>query len=534
MGNREEIKRMIESGSTALGLEFGSTRIKAVLVDGTHHPVASGDHEWENRLENGFWTYSLEDVWSGLKDSYRKLVCDVREKYDAELKSIGAIGFSAMMHGYMAFDKDGKLLVPFRTWRNSTTGPAAEALTELFQYNIPQRWSIAHLYQAILNEEEHVKDVAYITTLAGYIHWQLTGEKVLGVGDASGMFPIDPETKTYDAAMVKKFDELVAEKNYPWKLEEILPRVLVAGENAGTLTEEGAKLLDESGALEAGIPLCPPEGDAGTGMAATNSVAKRTGNVSAGTSVFAMVVLEKELKKVYPEIDLVTTPDGSLVAMVHANNCTSDLNAWVGLFKEFAENFGIDVDMNKLFGTLYNKALEGDADCGGLLSYGYLSGENITNVTEGRPMFVRSPKSNFNLANFMRVHLFTALGALKVGMDILLKEEHVEIDSILGHGGLFKTKGVGQSILAAAINAPVSVMETAGEGGPWGMALLASYMVRKAEGESLKSYLADKVFAGNAGASMEPDAKDVEGFEVFIERYKKGVAIEQAAAEYLV
>lgn len=534
MGNREEIKRMIESGSTALGLEFGSTRIKAVLVDGTHHPVASGDHEWENRLENRFWTYSLEDVWSGLKDSYRKLVCDVREKYDAELKSIGAIGFSAMMHGYMAFDKDGKLLVPFRTWRNSTTGPAAEALTELFQYNIPQRWSIAHLYQAILNEEEHVKDVAYITTLAGYIHWRLTGEKVLGVGDASGMFPIDPETKTYDAAMVKKFDELVAEKNYPWKLEEILPRVLVAGENAGTLTEEGAKLLDESGALEAGIPLCPPEGDAGTGMAATNSVAKRTGNVSAGTSVFAMVVLEKELKKVYPEIDLVTTPDGSLVAMVHANNCTSDLNAWVGLFKEFAENFGIDVDMNKLFGTLYNKALEGDADCGGLLSYGYLSGENITNVTEGRPMFVRSPKSNFNLANFMRVHLFTALGALKVGMDILLKEEHVEIDSILGHGGLFKTKGVGQSILAAAINAPVSVMETAGEGGPWGMALLASYMVRKAEGESLKSYLADKVFAGNAGTSMEPDAKDVEGFEVFIERYKKGVAIEQAAAEYLV
>ena len=534
MGNKEEIKRMIESGKTALGLEFGSTRIKAVLVDEGHNPIASGDHEWENRLENGFWTYSLEDVWAGLKDSYGKLVCDVREKYDAALTGIGAIGFSAMMHGYMAFDKDGKLLVPFRTWRNSTTGPAAEALTELFQYNIPQRWSIAHLYQAILNGEEHVKDVAYITTLAGYIHWQLTGEKVLGVGDASGMFPIDPETKTYDASMVRKFDELVAEKNYPWKLEKILPKVLVAGEDAGVLTAEGAKLLDGSGALEAGIPLCPPEGDAGTGMAATNSVARRTGNVSAGTSVFAMVVLEKELKKVYPEIDLVTTPDGSLVAMVHANNCTSDLNAWVGLFKEFAENFGIEVDMNKLFGTLYNKALEGDADCGGLLSYGYLSGENSTNVTEGRPMFVRSPKSNFNLANFMRVHLFTALGALKVGMDILLKEEHVEIDSILGHGGLFKTKGVGQSILAAAINAPVSVMETAGEGGPWGMALLASYMVRREEGESLKSYLADKVFAGNEGTSMEPDAKDVEGFEVFTERYKKGVAIELAAAENLV
>ena len=504
MGNKAEIKRMIESGRTALGLEFGSTRIKAVLVDEEHNPVASGDHEWENRLENGFWTYSLDDIWTGLKDSYKKLARDVKEKYDVQLTTIGAIGFSAMMHGYMAFDKDGKLLVPFRTWRNSTTGPAAEALTELFQYNIPQRWSISHLYQAILNEEEHVKDVAFFTTLAGYIHWQLTGEKVLGVGDVSGMFPIDPETKNYDAGMIQKFNELVADKNYPWKLEEILPKVLTAGENAGVLTEEGAKLLDESGALQAGIPLCPPEGDAGTGMAATNSVARRTGNVSAGTSVFAMVVLEKELKKVYPEIDLVTTPDGSLVAMVHANNCTSDLNAWVGLFKEFAETFGIDVDMNKLFGTLYNKALEGDADCGGLLSYGYLSGENITNVTEGRPMFVRTPKSNFNLANFMRVHLFTALGALKVGMDILLKEEHVEIDSILGHGGLFKTKGVGQRILAAAINAPVSVMETAGEGGPWGMALLASYMVHRKEGETLQAYLSEKVFAGNAGSILVP------------------------------
>ncbi len=534
MGNKAEIKRMIESGRTALGLELGSTRIKAVLVDEEHNPVASGDHEWENRLENGFWTYSLDDIWTGLKDSYKKLARDVKEKYDVQLTTIGAIGFSAMMHGYMAFDKDGKLLVPFRTWRNSTTGPAAEALTELFQYNIPQRWSISHLYQAILNEEEHVKDVAFFTTLAGYIHWQLTGEKVLGVGDVSGMFPIDPETKNYDAGMIQKFNELVADKNYPWKLEEILPKVLTAGENAGVLTEEGAKLLDESGALQAGIPLCPPEGDAGTGMAATNSVARRTGNVSAGTSVFAMVVLEKELKKVYPEIDLVTTPDGSLVAMVHANNCTSDLNAWVGLFKEFAETFGIDVDMNKLFGTLYNKALEGDADCGGLLSYGYLSGENITNVTEGRPMFVRTPKSNFNLANFMRVHLFTALGALKVGMDILLKEEHVEIDSILGHGGLFKTKGVGQRILAAAINAPVSVMETAGEGGPWGMALLASYMVHRKEGETLQAYLSEKVFAGNAGTSMEPDAKDVEGFEVFIKRYKEGVEIEQAAAKHLL
>lgn len=534
MNNREDIKKMIEAGQTALGLEFGSTRIKAVLVDADHNPIASGDHVWENRLDNGIWTYTLDDIWTGLRDSYKKMAEDVKAKYDTTLTTIGAIGFSAMMHGYMAFDKEGNILVPFRTWRNGTTGPAAEALTELLQYNIPQRWSIAHLYQAILNGEEHVKDVAYFTTLAGYIHWQLTGEKVLGVGDASGMFPIDPETKDYNASMIEKFDALVADKNYPWTLKDILPKVLVAGEKAGTLTEEGAKLLDETGTLKGGIPLCPPEGDAGTGMAATNSVAKRTGNVSAGTSVFAMIVLEEELKRVYPELDMVTTPDGSLVAMVHANNCTSDLNAWVGLFKEFAESFGIEVDMNKLFGTLYNKALEGDADCGGLLSYGYLSGENITGVPEGRPMVVRSPESRFNLANFMRVHLFTALGAIKVGMDLLVKEENVAIDSVLGHGGLFKTKGVGQSILAAAINTPVSVMETAGEGGPWGMALLASYMICKEEGESLEDYLSNKVFAGNAGTSMEPDPKDVEGFEVFIERYKKGIAIELSALENLI
>ena len=530
---KEMIKSLIENGKTVLGLEFGSTRIKAVLVDEAHNPIASGDHEWENRLENGYWTYSLDDIWTGLQDSYQKLAQNVLEKYDTELTTIGAIGFSAMMHGYMAFDKEGTLLVPFRTWRNSTTGPAAKALTELFNYNIPLRWSISHLYQAILNKEEHVPSLAYVTTLSGYIHWKLTGNKVLGVGDASGMFPIDPATKDYDEEMVQKFDSLIAEKHYSWKLRDIFPKVLVAGEQAGVLTEEGAKLLDVGGRLKGGIPLCAPEGDAGTGMVATNSVAKRTGNVSAGTSVFAMVVLERELSKVYPEIDLVTTPDGSLVGMAHANNCTSDLNAWVGIFKEFAEAFGIEVDMNKLFGTLYNKALEGDPDCGGLLSYGYLSGENITDVSEGRPLFVRRPESNFNLANFMRSHLFTALGALKIGMDILLKEEGVEIDSLLGHGGLFKTKGVGQSILAAAVNAPVSVMGTAGEGGPWGMALLASYMLRREENESLQDYLADKVFAGSKGTSMDPDPKDVAGFEEFIERYKKGIAVEQAAVTAL-
>ena len=528
------VKEMIENGRAVLGIELGSTRIKAVLIDEDHNPIAVGDHEWENRLDDGIWTYTLDDIWEGLKDSYQNLAANVKEKYGVTLTKVGAMGFSAMMHGYMAFDKEGNLLVPFRTWRNSTTGPAAEALTELFQYNIPQRWSIAHLYQAILNDEEHVKDVAYITTLAGYIHWRLTGEKVIGIGDASGMFPIDVKAKDYDASMMDNFDTLVSDKKYPWKLKDILPKVLAAGEAAGNLTEEGARLLDDSKSLKAGIPVAPPEGDAGTGMAATNSVAKRTGNVSAGTSVFAMVVLEKELKKVHPEIDLVTTPDGSLVAMAHANNCTSDLNAWVGIFREFAESFGMKVDMNQLFGTLYNKALEGDADCGGLLSYGYLSGENMTGVMEGRPLFVRSPKSCFNLANFMRANLFTALGALKVGMDILLKEEHVEIDTMLGHGGLFKTKGVGQKILAAAINAPVSVMETAGEGGPWGMALLASYMIHKEEKESLQDYLSGKVFAGSTGTSMDPDAKDVEGFEVFIERYKKGIAIEQSAVDHLI
>lgn len=531
--DRNAVIEAIENGRTALGIEFGSTRIKAVLVGEDNAPVASGAHDWENRYENNIWTYTLEDIWTGLRDCYRKLAEDVSAQYGVTLRKIGAIGFSAMMHGYMAFDKEGELLVPFRTWRNSITEEASEKLTELFQYNIPQRWSIAHLYQAVLNYEEHVPSIDYITTLDGYIHWKLTGEKTLGIGEASGMFPIDSETKTYRSDMMEKFDTLTAGENFPWKLSDILPKVLVAGEHAGVLTEEGAKLLDETGNLEAGIPLCPSEGDAGTGMVATNSVAKRTGNVSAGTSVFAMIVLEKELSRVYPEIDMVTTPTGNTVAMVHANNCTSDLNAWVGLFREFAEAFGMKVDMNDLFGTLYNKALEGDADCGGLLSYGYFSGENITHMEEGRPLFVRTPKSSFNLANFMRVHLFTALGALKVGMDILFKEEHVQADKILGHGGLFKTKGVGQRIMAAAMNTPVSVMETAGEGGAWGIALLASYMKNKEEGETLDAYLEQKVFAGNEGSCMEPDAEDVAGFETFIERYKKGLAIERAAVDAL-
>ena len=528
-----DIKNAIINGKTVLGIEFGSTRIKAVLIGEDNVPIASGGHDWENRYVNNIWTYSLEDIWTGVQDSYHNMAKDVKQKYDVTIQTIGAIGFSAMMHGYMAFNKEGELLVPFRTWRNTITEKASEDLTRLFEYHIPQRWSIAHLYQAILNEEEHVPDISFQTTLEGYIHWKLTGQKVIGVGEASGMFPIDIDTKNYNANMVEQFDGLIASKNLSWKLGDILPKVLVAGENAGVLTEKGAKLLDVTGQLKPGIPLCPPEGDAGTGMVATNSVAKRTGNVSAGTSVFAMIVLEKELSKVYEEIDLVTTPTGNLVAMVHCNNCTSDLNAWVGVFKEFAEAMGVEVDMTKLFATLYNKALEGDSDCGGLLAYNYFSGEHITNFEEGRPLFVRSPESKFNLANFMRVNLFTSLGALKTGLDILLKQEGVKLDEILGHGGLFKTKDVGQKIMAAAMDAPVSVMETAGEGGAWGIAVLASYMLNKDENETLDDYLTQKVFAGKIGTKMDPDPKDVEGFNEFIKRYTKGLAIERAAVDNL-
>ena len=414
-----DTKKQIEEGKAVLGIEFGSTRIKAVLIDEEHHPIASGSHEWENQLVDGVWTYSIDAIWNGLQDCYQDMKKDVQEKYGVKVTKLAAIGFSAMMHGYMAFDKDDKILVPFRTWRNAITEEASEKLTDLFRYNIPQRWSIAHLYQAILNGEEHVKDICFQTTLAGYIHWMLTGKKVLGVGDASGMFPIDIETGKYDAKMVSQFDEAIADKGYPWKLMDIFPEVLSAGEDAGTLTQEGAKLLDTDGDLEAGVPLCPPEGDAGTGMVATNSVARRTGNVSAGTSVFSMVVLEKELSKVYKELDLVTTPSGDLVAMVHCNNCTSDLNAWVNIFREFAESFGMDVDMNRLYGTLYKKAMEGDANGGNLLAYNYISGENITEMEEGRPLFVRTPNSKFNLANFMRVNLYSALASLKIGMDLL-------------------------------------------------------------------------------------------------------------------
>lgn len=532
---RETQRRIacLTEGRTVLGIEFGSTRIKAVLIDETHEPIAVGSHDWENRLENKIWTYSLEDIWNGLRDSYRNMAEAVERQYGVPLTRIGAMGFSGMMHGYMAFDEEGNLLVPFRTWRNTMTGEASQRLSDEFGFQIPQRWSIAHLYQAILNGEDHVERIAYLTTLAGYIHWKLTGKKVLGIGEASGMFPIDSEQKDYDAGMLEKFDALVARKGYPWKIREILPEVLTAGEEGGILTEEGAALLDETGALEPGVRLCPPEGDAGTGMTATDSVAKRTGNVSAGTSVFSMVVLEKPLSALYPQIDMVTTPCGDPVAMVHCNNCTSDLNAWVGLFAEFADLLGVKTDMGQLFSLLYRKALEGEPDCGGLMAYNYFSGEHITGFEEGRPLFLRCPDSRFDLADFMRSHLYAALGTLKVGMDILLKEEKVKIDRITGHGGLFKTPQVGQKILAAALNAPVSVMETAGEGGAWGIALLAAYMLYREEGESLDAYLKVRVFAERKAVCAEPDARDVDGFERFIERYRQCLPVERAAVDCL-
>jgi sugar (pentulose or hexulose) kinase len=531
--NQNTIHKAIESGNTALGIEFGSTRIKAVLIGEDHAPIASGSHEWENRYENGVWTYHFEDVWTGLQESFRKLSAEVLEKYNIPLQIVGAIGFSAMMHGYLAFDEDGDLLVPFRTWRNTMTGQAAEKLTDLFQFNIPQRWSIAHLNQAILNQEPHVSDISFLTTLAGYVHWKLTGQKVLGIGEASGMFPIDSKTGDYDEGMLQLFNEQPEVKKLPWKLQDILPRVLVAGDTAGVLTEEGARLIDPTGTLRAGIPLCPPEGDAGTGMVATNSVAERTGNVSAGTSVFAMIVLEKALSRLYPAIDMVTTPTGKPVAMVHSNNCTSDLNAWIDLFQEFTRVLGVEVDQSRLFEVLYRQALAGDADGGGLLAYNYLSGEHITQFEEGRPLFVRTPESRFTLANFMRTHLFSALGALKIGLDILFDQEQVKVDQILGHGGFFKTKEVGQKIMAAAMNVPVTVMETASEGGAWGIALLAFYMLHKAADEPLEAYLSNKVFSSEKGLTIAPDQKDVEGFAAFMERYHKGISIERAAVDTL-
>lgn len=525
-----EVARMANK-AFYLGIELGSTRIKAVLIDERYEAVAIGSHGWENRLENGYWTYALEDVWRGIQDAYAEMAAKYEARYGAPLTHLDGFGVSAMMHGYLAFDSRQHLLVPFRTWRNTTTGQAADALTEEFGFNIPQRWSIAHLYQAVLNEEAHLPEISYLTTLAGYVHWQLTGEKVLGNGEASGMFPIDSTTNDFDQRMVNRFDELIAGKGYGWKLRDILPKVLNAGQAAGKLTVDGVRLLDTTGKLEAGVPCAPPEGDAGTGMVATNSVAPRTGNVSAGTSVFAMVVLDKPLSKVYPEIDMVTTPTGHPVAMVHCNTCTSDLNAWVGLLAQSVQAMtGEKPDMDKLYTTLFEQALLGEKDCGGLVEVNYYSGEPVTGFDEGRPLFVRLPDARLTLANFMRAQINGAVATLKVGMDLLLENEKVTVETLMGHGGLFKTPVVGQQLVAAALNVPVAVMATAGEGGPWGMAVLAAFAAEQ-DGSALEDYLSEKVFADCRMGLLKPNAEDVAGFDTFIGRFKGALKAERAAID---
>lgn len=516
--------------NTVLGIELGSTRIKAVLLDRSHMPIASGSFDWENKLVNGIWTYDLEEVHRGLQSCYAALAADVRQRFGLPLTTVGAIGISGMMHGYLAFDRDLKLLTPFRTWRNTITGQAAEVLSREFDFNIPQRWSVAHLYQAVLHEEAHLPRLDYLATLCSYIHCRLTGLRVVGADEASGMFPLNHETRDYDAAMMDRFDQLIAPRGYTWRLRDVLPRRLLAGEDAGFLTEEGARFLDPTGTLQAGIPLCPPEGDAGTGMVATNSVRVGTGNVSAGTSGFAMVTVDRKLG-VHEEIDMVTTPAGQPVAMVHCNNCTSDINAWVELLSQFAAQIGADVDKDRLYPMLFALALEGDPDCGGLLSCNYLSGEHMTHMDAGRPLFARMPDARFTLANFMRTHLYSALGTLKLGLKILVEQEHVTIDKLYGHGGFFKTPGVGQRILSAAAGTPVSVMETAGEGGPYGMALLAAYRIWREPGETLEDYLDNRVFAHARSTTIMADEADVQGFSAWVERYEQALPVERAAVE---
>ncbi|WP_291789440.1 FGGY-family carbohydrate kinase [Bifidobacterium sp.] len=519
----------IRAGKTSLGIEFGSTRIKAVLIDDTYTTIAAGDYGWASHLEDGLWSYSQEEIWTGLQTAYAALAKDVENAYGEKLTRVGRIGFSAMMHGYLAFDKNGELLVPFRTWQNTNTSEAHEKLSELFQYNIPERWSIAHLYQAVLNDEEHIGKVDFFTTLAGYVHWKLTGKKVLGVGDASGMFPIDPTTHTYETEFIEKFNAIPEVAAQPWKLADLLPEPLVAGTPAGTLTEEGAKLLDPTGTLQPGITFAPPEGDAGTGMVATNSVRVRTGNVSAGTSIFAMVVLEHKLERLHPEVDLVTTPAGDLAGMSHANNFTSDLNAWVGLFGQFAAAIGTPIDAGTLYGTLFRAAIADDVDsnCGGLINYPFRSGEFLAGLPEGRPLFARGPEARMSLGNFMRAQLFSAFSPVKIGMDVMTKDEGVAVDSLVGHGGIFTTPKVAQKILAAAFDTPIKVMSTAAEGGAWGMAVLADYLWHA--DQPLDEFLDARVFADAASTTENPDENDVAGFEEFFDRFRKGLPIEHTA-----
>ena len=524
------IAAYIAEGRACLGLELGSTRIKAVLIGEDHAPIASGDHTWENRLENGVWTYHLDDVWSGIQDAYANLKKDVQEKYGVRLTKLAALGFSAMMHGYLPFDADGNQIAEFRTWRNTMTAEAAEELTALISFNVPQRWSIAHLYQAVLRGEAHLPNLSHLTTLAGYVHWKLTGVQALGVGEASGMFPIDSETGDYDQKMIDLVDAKIKEKGYAFTLRGVLPKVLNAGEDAGCLTEEGAKLLDPTGELTAGAVVAPPEGDAGTGMTATNAVAVRTGNVSAGTSVFAMIVLEKPLSKVYPEIDMVTTPTGKPVAMVHCNNCTSDINAWAGMLAGFAKAAGLDVSMGDIYTAIFKSALEGEKDCGGVVNVPLLSGEPVVGLNEGRPMMLRTPDAKLTFANFARSIVAGAMSSLKLGMDILVKE-NVQIDALLGHGGYFKTPVAGQKMLADSLNTPVSVMETAGEGGPWGMALLAAYRANRIEGQTLEAYLNEKVFASANSTTIAPKAEDVAGIDAYTAKFVSCLDAEKAAVE---
>lgn len=529
--NTAEIKEKIVSGNTSLGIELGSTRIKAVLVSDDFQTIASGDYVWENELDHGIWTYSLDKVWNGIQTSYASLAAEVNEKYNVEINKIGSIGISAMMHGYMAFNQAGEILVPFRTWRNNITEQAADELTELFAFNIPQRWSIAHLYQAILNREDHVANIDFMTTLDGYVHWKLSGERVVGIGDASGIFPIDEATKSYDPTMIEQFRQIGAVKSFDWDIKDILPGVLVAGESAGQLSDEGAALLDPSGQLQAGSLMAPSEGDAGTGMVSTNAVRKRTGNISAGTSAFSMVVLDKPLNKVHRDIDMVTTPDGAPVAMVHTNNSSSDINAWASVFNEFAKVIGVNLKPNQLYEALFDSSLKGDQDAGGLVNFSYLSGENITHMSEGRPLFVRKPDSKFSLANLIKVHLYSAFAPLKIGMDILLREEHIRTDVLIAQGGLFKTPVVAQQVLADALNTPISVMENAGEGGPWGMAVLALYAKGHQEDQSLADYLDEHVFSDARSATLDPEPESVQGYEKFIDNYKAALPVEGEAVK---
>lgn len=527
------VSQLIKNGNTSLGIELGSTRIKAVLIGDNGELLAQGNHDWENELKDGVWTYSIDRVKAGLQDSYKKLKADVKEKFDVTLTSVGAIGISAMMHGYLAFDKDDNLLVPFRTWRNMITPDAAKKLTEEFNFNVPQRWSIAHLEQAIINGEAHIDKINFITTLSGYVHYLLTGEKVLGVGDASGVFPIDSNTFDYDQKMVEKFDELHENDTFTWKLRDVLPKVLCAGADAGTLTKSGAKLLDVDGELEAGIICCPPEGDAGTGMVATNSIKEKTGNVSAGTSIFSMVVLEKQLENVYEEIDLVTTPDGKPVAMVHCNNCTSDIDAWVKLFSQVLTSFGCEFKKYELYDKLYNMALNADDDCGGVLTYNLYSGETILGIPEGRPMLVRMPDAKMTFENVAKSLIYSSFATLKVGMDILTEKENVKVEMLLGHGGLFKTKDVAQILMSSALSVPVSVMTTAAEGGAWGIAILAQYLKNKNDGETLSEYLDNRVFADADVSIKNPDSNEKAKFDKYIEKYTAGVEIQKAAIKSL-